>query len=609
MARSGEGPTISLLEGLKAIYAPMSPRRRRELFAVLLLMLAGGIAELATIGAVVPFLALLANASAASKQAWLRWLPSTGGTDPVLVAALAFILIAIATGLIRLQLVRSTRNFIFRLGHDVNFEIQRRVLLQPFSFHIQRNTSTLLSALDKTEGLLFFLLLPLMHAVASGVIALFIIALLLFVAPLTTVAVAAAFVATYALISAAGRKRLAANSAILEHAYDDRLQIVQESLGGIRDVIIDDSRSAYLQKFASIDSELAGARATTEFITIAPRYVIEMAGMTVLTIIAVLAAHREGGIAAALPVLGALALGAQRLLPLVQEVYVGWSSLQGQRSIFGQIIELLRLPVRSEVAESASPIEPPKAIRLEEVSFSYPTRTRPALDGVSLALPGGSMVALVGATGSGKSTLLDVLMGLLRPDEGRIMIDDVALDQHGERHWHRSIAHVPQSIFLADSTIARNIALSLPDMPPDSDRIVTSAKKAQLHEFVSSLSAQYETFVGERGVRLSGGQRQRLGLARAIYKGASVLVLDEATSALDDATETAVMGALEGLRREGRTIIIVAHRVSTIRYCGLVARLDHGRLVHFGPIDEFLAGYKSSSHDPRDASRTSLPSI
>src|SRR6185503_17615571 len=184
------------------------------------------------------------------------------------------------------------------------------------------------------------------------------------------------------------------------------------------------------------------------------------------------------------------------------------------------------------------------------------------------------MVALIGPTGSGKSTLLDVLMGLLEPQEGRILIDDTPLGPTIERHWHRSIAHVPQSIFLADSTIARNIALSLPASPPDQDRIVESARKAQLHDFILSLPEGYETTVGERGVRLSGGQRQRLGLARAIYKDAPILILDEATSALDDATETAVIASLATLRSEGRTIIIVAHRLSTIRQCNLVARLD-----------------------------------
>jgi ATP-binding cassette subfamily B protein len=527
-----------------------------------------------------PLLALLANAAGGEQHAWLFGMPDAlARIDPLLIAATLFILFAIAAGLIRLQLVRSSRNFIFGLGHELTVEIQRRVLLQPFSFHIHRNTSTLLSALHKTETSVVNVLLPLMYAVTSAVIAVFVIALLLFVAPLMTVVVGTALIATYALISGLSRRRLAANSAMLEHAYDERLQIVQESLSGIRDVIVDDSQDMVLREFASVDSKLAKARATTEFISIAPHYVIEMAGMVAIAGIAIVTARQPGGIAAALPVLGALALGAQRLLPLLQQVYAGWSTLEGQRSVFGQVIELLRLPVDEAASGPAAPLELRTAIKLEKLSFTYPTRQRPALDEISLTIPRASMLALVGSTGSGKSTLVDVMMGLLQPGAGRILIDEVPLTATSRRQWHRSVAHVPQSIFLADASIARNIALSLPDEAADEWRIVEAAKIAQLHDFVLSLPGGYDTYVGERGIRLSGGQRQRLGIARAVYKNAPILVLDEATSALDEATEAAVIEALEELRREGRTIIIVAHRASTVSRCDKVVRLHEGRLV------------------------------
>jgi len=212
------------------------------------------------------------------------------------------------------------------------------------------------------------------------------------------------------------------------------------------------------------------------------------------------------------------------------------------------------------------------------------------------------MFALVGPTGSGKSTLVDVLMGLLPPDSGRIVLDDLVMTEASWRQWHRSIAHVPQSIYLTDSTIAQNIALSLPDDPPDPRRIVDSAKRSQLHDFVQSLPDGYETRVGERGVRLSGGQRQRLGIARAIYKNAPVLVLDEVTNALDDSTERSVISALDELRRDGRTIIIVAHRLSTICHCDTIARLEDGRLVQFGPSDDVLGQEPSRTRDQKGLS-------
>ena len=574
------GEEITLWTGLKAIYARMSRPRRRQLFLVLGLMLFGAVAELGTIGAVIPFLALLANGRAHT-SVFAGILPVHGALT---VAATIFILFALLAGIVRLALARTTRRFTFRLGHELTVEIQRRVLLQPLTFHIHTNTSTLLSALNKTESLVYDILLPLMHAVIGGTIAIAIVALLLFVAPITAVIVAAAVAITYAAVSAMLQKRLSAISGVMEASYDERLQVVQESLGGIRDVIIDNSQATYLDEFRSIDSRLADARATNQFIALAPRYAIEMVGVVVIAAIAIVAAGRPGGITAALPALGALALGAQRLLPLVQEVYSGWSTLQGQRSTFRQIIQLLSLPAE-EADGSVAPLELQREIAIESVSFAYAGRDRRALDDVSLRIADGSMLALVGPTGSGKSTLLDLLMGLLQPDEGRILIDGVPLGPATERRWHRSIAHVPQSIFLADASIARNIALSLPG-PPDQVRIVESARKAQLHEFIVSLPEGYDTIVGERGVRLSGGQRQRLGLARAIYKDAPVFILDEPTSALDEVTERSVIAALDELRREERTIIIVAHRISTIRQCDTVARLQHGRLVEAGPGSE-----------------------
>jgi ABC-type multidrug transport system fused ATPase/permease subunit len=282
----------------------------------------------------------------------------------------------------------------------------------------------------------------------------------------------------------------------------------------------------------------------------------------------------------ALPFLGALALGAQRLLPLVQTVYNGWSSGAGNRSIIGQVVELLTLPDDNESANQWTPLPFGRQISFENVSFSYSSRPgSPALKKLTFVIPRGSMVAVTGKTGAGKSTLADLLMALLEPDAGEIKVDGTRLTRQNARAWQRNIAHVPQSIFLADTTIAANIALGLPQEPTNRQRVREAAAKAQLDEFVQSLPNGYETIIGERGIRLSGGQRQRLGLARALYKNTPLLVLDEATSALDEATEQAVFKELEQLRKDGRTMIIIAHRVSTIAHCDLILNLHDGRVV------------------------------
>lgn len=584
--------------GLREIYAHASPRRRREFAALLGLMFVGAVAELGTIGSLIPFLALLVHGTAGHLPWPVNALVPLGHDAPagaIVVTAIVFGVFAILSGLVRLELAWLTQHFVNRLGHELALETQRRILSQPYSFHILQNSSTLVTATDKAEILVFELVLPLMQSMTAGFIAFIIVLGLLYIDPVTTLVALAAFSAIYLLITAVTAKRLAENSDQVATAYEERLKVLQEGLGGIRDIIIDGAQSVHLRLFDRVNSRLGRARATTTFIAVAPRYIVEALGMVVIAAVAVFIAGRAGGIALILPVLGAFALGAQRLLPLVQTVYTGWSVAAGHRSIVGQVIEILRLPVPQ--APSAIPQLPfHESISVEDVRFFYPSRPNAAtLSAISLGIPKGAMVALTGRTGSGKSTLADLLMALLQPVEGKICIDGVPLTPANARAWQQNIAHVPQSIFLADTTIAKNIALAFGDEPLDLQRIVSAAKQAQLHEFVETLPQGYETIVGERGIRLSGGQRQRLGLARVIYKEAPVLVLDEATSALDYETEAAVIGALEQLRREGRTIIIIAHRRSTIRHCDLVARLEHGRLVEFGPLPDAVAAQQRLS--------------
>jgi ABC-type multidrug transport system fused ATPase/permease subunit len=250
------------------------------------------------------------------------------------------------------------------------------------------------------------------------------------------------------------------------------------------------------------------------------------------------------------------------------------------------ILELVALPMTTDPRGTVEPLPLGRGIDIDNVSFTYPGRPTPALNAVTMPIRRGAAIGLIGRTGSGKSTLADVLMGLLDPQMGHVAVGGVPITSENRHRWWQSIAHVPQSIFLADDTIARNIAFGAEAI--DMDRVKLAATRAQLHNFVESLPDGYDTHVGERGVRISGGQRQRLGLARAIYKQAPVLILDEATSALDDATEAAVMGAIAELAGEGRTIIVIAHRLSTVARCDFIARFHEGKLVEFGARDEVL---------------------
>jgi ATP-binding cassette, subfamily B, bacterial PglK len=579
------GVEIGVLAGLRELFGKLTSERRREFATLLGFMLVGAVAELGTIGSVIPFLALLSHQSGAVHLPWLptffALLGSKLGYSAIVAAAIVFGGFAIVAGLVRLELAWLTQNFVFRAGHELALETQRRILSQPYAFHVHRHSSRLISATDKLEVLVFDLLLPMIQTLTAVFIGAFLIVGLLFINPLATAIASTAFLAIYGIVSAIVGKRLSRNSAIVGAAYHQRLKIEQESLGGIRDVIIDNLQPAYLELFGRVNARLARARASTNFMAQAPRFVVESVGIVIVVGIALLLSGRQGGIALALPFLGALAVGAQRLLPLVQTIYTGWSLAAAHKSIVGEVIEFLRLPLPDDrPGDSANALEFKGRIRFDDVSFAYPTRPRaPAIAHVTFDIRRGSMVAFTGETGSGKTTLADLLMGLIQPTAGQILIDATRLTAANTRRWQRSIAHVPQSIFLADASVAENIALSRAHEPVDASRIAAALRTAQLDDFVASLPEAQETLIGERGVRLSGGQRQRLGLARAIYKEAPVLVLDEPTSALDDTTEAAVMDALERLKKEGRTIVVIAHRLSTLSRCDTVVRLHNGRIL------------------------------
>ena len=545
-------------------------------------MILGAFAELATIGSLLPFLSLLAGVNQPARIPSFGWLfAAVGATTPreqIWVAAVMFAGIAMFAAGIRLWLSWSTQKFRALLGHELSVEVQRRILQQPYPFHLAHNSSEAVAAIDKVYSLVVDVLLQLIYATAGAFMGALIIAALIFVDPFTATIAAAAFSLVYLLVMAITRPQLAGNSELIRTTYEERVRIVQESVGGIRDVIIDGAQALYLEAFSKVSRRYGAATATTSFIAAAPRFVIEAAGMVVIALIALLIAAREGGLASALPMLGAVALGAQRLLPLLQQVYHGWASISGHRSVLFDVLQLLRLPLAPEGASGSKPLPLRERLSIERVSFAYPASKQAVLEDVDLDISRGTILGVTGRTGSGKSTLADLIMGLIEPTAGRIVIDGIPLIGEARLGWQRAIAHVPQAIFLADATISQNIAFGVPPEHIDQDRVRAAAETAHLHEFVAGLPDGYETTIGERGVRLSGGQRQRLGIARAIYKQAPVLVLDEATSALDETTEAAVLEALAALSARGVTMIIIAHRLSTLTHCERLVRLEDGRV-------------------------------
>ncbi|TGT41353.1 ABC transporter ATP-binding protein [Mesorhizobium sp. M8A.F.Ca.ET.165.01.1.1] len=544
-------------------------------------MMFGALAEAATLGALLPFLARIANPEAVGGQSFLaRQLAGfrlTSSSDSLLDLTILFSVVAIIAGAVRIFLAWATNSYVFSLGHEVGVKVYDQVLRQPYSYHVSRNSSSVLAALRQVQAITAGVMLPLLQSISGIVIGVFIVAALFALSSFITFVIFAGFGAVYLAMSLVIRKHLKKNAQIIASAQAEGIRSVQEGLGGIRDVIINDTQPYFLLRYTELDLRLQRANAMNALAAGAPRFAIEAAGMVIIAALAYFLITRSNDAGQVLPILGTFVLGAQRLLPSMQLVYGNWalilSNLAGAEVVL-QALEASLGPEWNQPPPKRLPFD--RAIMLKDVSFRYASDQAPILERFNLTISKGSKVGFIGKTGSGKSTTVDLIMGLLEPTGGVIEIDGQRLDGTTRRAWQRQIAHVPQSIFLADASIADNIAFGIDPANIDRDRVRNAAQQAALADFIESLPQGYETRVGERGVRLSGGQRQRIGIARALYRQASVLVFDEATSALDTETEAAVMEAIRELPA-GLTVLIIAHRLTTVENCDEIVTLENGR--------------------------------
>ncbi len=568
-----------------------SRRRRMQAGLVIVFMLFGAIAELITIGAVIPFLAIFADPEGFGTSSRFGPILANLGIPKssysLRTIGLVFVGIAIVAAVIRIVLAWISQRYVFRIGFDIGLALYERMLHQPYTFHIKMNSSRIIASVENIQKLLTRTFIPLMQSCTALVIGSMIMTGLIILSPVLASVAFGAFIVIYSVISFVTRPRLRRNATIIAAANRSRVQAVQEGLGGIRDVLIENAQTLYVRKFSRIDNKLRSAQGANALIVVAPRFLAEAAGMILLVTLAIVASE-SGDIGKSLPVLGALALGAQRLLPLFQQSYTGWASLMGNSALLENVVDLLKQPISSRFVGQRSEVPVmSEALELHQIQFHYSLDQPPALRDISIRIPRGARIGLVGRSGSGKTTLMDLLMGLLQPTSGWISVDGTRLDETNILSWQEQVAHVPQHIFLLDSTILENVAFGTDIAKIDYERVREACRRAELDEFVLGLPLGYETLVGERGVRLSGGQRQRIGIARALYKKSSVLILDEATSALDDATEASVIEAVQRLGRE-YTVIMVAHRVTTLRQCDTIYRLDSGVLCESGTYDEVL---------------------
>jgi len=362
-----------------------------------------------------------------------------------------------------------------------------------------------------------------------------------------------------------------------------------EALSGVKEIKLLGRESEIVATFDRLALRAANAQAKAQALATLPRYAVETVAFGFVLVVAIYLLATAGTVEKVLPLLGLYAFAGYRLLPALHQAFDGWAALRYSAPSLDAVLRDLELEKQAASApRDGPPVGFERALALVDVAYRYPGAADWAVRGLSLEIRKNASVALVGPTGCGKTTVIDLLMGLLPATEGRLAVDGAAIDDANVVRWQRLVGHVPQQIFLFDDTVARNIAFGLPPERIDLAQVERAARLARLHDFVAGLPQGYQSVVGERGVRISGGERQRIGIARALYHDPELLVLDEATSALDNVTENAVLEALQTLAGR-KTVVMVAHRLSTVKGCDLICVMDAGRIVERGSYDELIA--------------------
>jgi ABC-type multidrug transport system fused ATPase/permease subunit len=581
-------------------WALLDAIEKREALGVLFLVVIAALAAAVMVGSIMPFLSVLGDPSRIADVPALQWSYEVFGftsTFSFLVAlgagALAVIIVATLLQVLRSYVV--SRFAMMRI-HSLSYRLLSSYLRQPYEFFLDHHSGEMgTQILSESQQVVMQFFRPAANIVASSFAIVAIVAFLLWVDWAVTLACFAVLGTIYGGIFLFSKRILNRLGDVRLKANKGRYRIATEALGGVKDIKLIGREGSYLERFETPSRQMAWSQVVAQVVGEAPSFVLQglaFGGMVVLALVLLDPAGIDTGqaLGGVLPLLGVFAFAGQRLIPELQRVYHGLTQLQYGKAA----VEALHNDLVSLETGYSLPAMPPitmglgRSITLDAVYYSYPNADHPGLKDISFSIKAGEKIGVVGSTGAGKTTLADLLLGLITPTNGEIRVDDQRLGPENIRAWQQTVGYVPQDIFLLDATITENIALGVPIDEIDTARVEETARIARLDDFISrELSDGYDTIVGERGVRLSGGQRQRIGIARALYHNADFFVFDEATSALDNLTEREVMSAINALPGD-KTILMVAHRLSTVKVCDRIVVLDTGQIVGIGSWAELM---------------------
>jgi ABC-type multidrug transport system fused ATPase/permease subunit len=569
----------------------LSPPERKRAYLLLGMILVMAMLDMVGVASIMPFMAVLANPELVKTNAFLNAAyTQLGFTDPqqflFTLGMLVFVLLVVSLAFKALTTFAQLR-FTQMREYSIGKRLVEGYLHQPYSWFLSRHSADMgKTILSEVNTVIHQGVMPMMTLIAQGAVAIALLTLLIFIDPKLALIAGLTLTTAYALIFKATRRFLARIGAERVKANQDRFTAVSEAFGASKEVKVGGLEQAYINRFSGPAQTFARHQATVQVISQVPRFALEAIAFGGMLLVVLYLMAQSGSFASALPIIALYAFAGYRLMPALQQIYGAVTQLR----FAGPALDALHADLMSLQPAYPNPSQDAiafkRAITLNHVQYRYPNAPQPSLKNLNITIHAKSTVGLVGATGSGKTTTVDLILGLLEAQEGTLAVDGQAITEHNRRAWQRAIGYVPQQIYLADDTVAANIAFGLDAKDIDQAAVERAAKIANLHDFVANeLPQKYQTIVGERGVRLSGGQRQRIGIARALYHNPQVLILDEATSALDNLTEQAVMEAVHNLGHE-TTIMLIAHRLSTVKACDTIFLLEKGELKAQGTFDE-----------------------
>lgn len=589
-----------MLKSLKELFYLLTYSQKKRFYKLQLLVIFSAFAEIIGIASIAPFMSLISDSTLLENNSFLSRLFGLSGletnTDFIFWVGIAVLFSLILSTLISILTTKKLAMFSAKIGTENADRLFKYYLNQDWLFHSSGSSAQLIKQIaNEAVRVTDLVILPLILMIAKIVMVFFLLTAIVIYDPVIAVSGFFMFSVSYFIVFSFAKSKLAENGKTLSEVATDRYRLMNEAFGGIKDVLILNRRNSFINRFEKAGDKFAYARGNNHVLWQVPRYFLELIAFgSMISTILILIVIKGSNINELIPVFSVGVLAAFKLLPAFQQIYASFGQIKGNIAAFESIHKDL-LDSNNQVIKSSkskpncdhAKIYLTKNISLSNISFFYPGKSKPVLENISLKIPAKSVVGIVGPSGSGKSTLIDIILALISPQKGFIKVDDKLINNENICNWQKNIGFVAQSIFLSEGSIAENIAFGLPHNEIDFNKIDEVLKLANLEELVQSLDDGINTKVGERGVQLSGGQRQRIGIARALYHETEIFIFDEATSSLDGITEKLIMDAINEFRGD-KTIIIVAHRLKTIRNCDCIFYIDNGKLVHQGTYDELL---------------------